>query len=260
MWPDIGTSRHDIGYQMPDIGINIGINIGCPDIGMYRILISGSISGSISGILILACTVPISGPATPDISVNLYLTGHCSSGDSPGLHESHDEIISTVTVGFSKRQSADLVPSKLLLNLCMSWSLDGLVPLTRNPRAVLSIRSAPDELVRTKDSKESCVGCLRRLFVQDLTILLITHSRVLFLVFHSDDKVSDMISDDKVQCSSAFYHVLVMDGAEVASALLCYVNQCPVCTYHVCTCGTDIYWFEENAQDGLEKAEGAKRM
>jgi hypothetical protein len=35
---------------------------------------------------------------------------------------------------------------------------------------------------------------------------------------------------DKVRCSRAFYHVLVMDGAEVAAALLCDVNQCPVCT------------------------------
>ena len=37
-------------------------------------------------------------------------------------------------------------------------------------------------------------------------------------------------ADDKVRCSRAFYHVLVMDGAEVAAALLCDVNQCPVCT------------------------------
>jgi hypothetical protein len=37
-------------------------------------------------------------------------------------------------------------------------------------------------------------------------------------------------ADDKVRLSRAFYHVLVMDGAEVAAALLCDVNQCPVCT------------------------------
>jgi hypothetical protein len=36
--------------------------------------------------------------------------------------------------------------------------------------------------------------------------------------------------DDKVLCSRAFCHLLVMDGAEVAAALLCAVNQCPVCT------------------------------
>ena len=36
-------------------------------------------------------------------------------------------------------------------------------------------------------------------------------------------------ADNKVRLSRAFYHVLVMDGAEleVASALLCDVNQCP---------------------------------
>ena len=37
-------------------------------------------------------------------------------------------------------------------------------------------------------------------------------------------------ADNRVRLSRAFYHVLVMDGAEVAAALLCDVNQCPVCT------------------------------
>ncbi len=58
-WPDIWISRYDIGYQIPDIGINIGFNIGYPNIGMFRIPILGSISGSISraesGIPISAC-------------------------------------------------------------------------------------------------------------------------------------------------------------------------------------------------------------
>jgi hypothetical protein len=46
------------------------------------------------------------------------------------------------------------------LNLCVSWSFQGLAPL--NPWAVLSItvRSAPVELVLTKDSKTSFVGWL----------------------------------------------------------------------------------------------------
>ena len=139
VFPDIGTSRHDIGYQIPDIGTNIGINIGYPDIGMSRIPISGSMSGSISGIPIPTCTeyrysaqyrvqyrvipdvgvdpisgIPMSRPATPDIGVNVYSTGHRSGGDSPGLHESHDEIILTVTVGFSMRRSSDPVPSRML--------------------------------------------------------------------------------------------------------------------------------------------------
>jgi hypothetical protein len=37
-------------------------------------------------------------------------------------------------------------------------------------------------------------------------------------------------ADDTVQLRRASYHVLVMDGAEMAAALLCDVNQCPVCT------------------------------
>ena len=39
-------------------------------------------------------------------------------------------------------------------------------------------------------------------------------------------------ADDKVRCARTFYHALVMpvDGAEVVAALLCDVNQCPVCT------------------------------
>ena len=37
-------------------------------------------------------------------------------------------------------------------------------------------------------------------------------------------------ADDKVRCSRTFYHLLVMDGQEVGAALMCDVNQCPVCT------------------------------
>ncbi len=37
-------------------------------------------------------------------------------------------------------------------------------------------------------------------------------------------------ADGLVRLCLAFYHLLVMDGAEVAAALLCDVNQCPVCT------------------------------
>ena len=37
-------------------------------------------------------------------------------------------------------------------------------------------------------------------------------------------------ADGLVRCSRAFYHVLVMDGQEVGAALMCDVNQCPVCT------------------------------
>ena len=75
------------------------------------------------------------------------------------------------------------------LNLCVSCSLEELAPLDPRAWAVLSIRSASDELVRSKDSQASFVGRLRRLFVQDLPILVTTHSRVLFLEFHADDEV-----------------------------------------------------------------------
>ncbi len=34
-------------------------------------------------------------------------------------------------------------------------------------------------------------------------------------------------ADDKVWCGRAFYHLLVMDGAKVAAAFLCDVNQYP---------------------------------
>jgi hypothetical protein len=37
-------------------------------------------------------------------------------------------------------------------------------------------------------------------------------------------------SDDQVRCYRTFCHLLVVDGAEVASAVLCDVNQCTVCT------------------------------
>ena len=48
---------------------------------------------------------------------------------------------------------------------------------------------ASDVLVRTKDSKSYFVERLRRLFVQDLPILVTTLSRVLFLEYHADDEV-----------------------------------------------------------------------
>ncbi len=36
--------------------------------------------------------------------------------------------------------------------------------------------------------------------------------------------------NEKVRCSRFFYHLLVMDGQTVGAALMCDVNQCPVCT------------------------------
>jgi hypothetical protein len=37
-------------------------------------------------------------------------------------------------------------------------------------------------------------------------------------------------ADGQVRCSRVFYHLLVMDGQEVGAALMCDINQCPVCT------------------------------
>ena len=37
-------------------------------------------------------------------------------------------------------------------------------------------------------------------------------------------------ADNRIRLSRAFYHVLVLDGAEVATATMCDTRQCPVCT------------------------------
>jgi len=37
-------------------------------------------------------------------------------------------------------------------------------------------------------------------------------------------------ADDRIRLSRAFFHVLVLDGAEVAAATMCDTRQCPVCT------------------------------
>ena len=37
-------------------------------------------------------------------------------------------------------------------------------------------------------------------------------------------------ADNQIRLSRAFFHVLVLDGAEVAAATMCDTRQCPVCT------------------------------
>jgi hypothetical protein len=37
-------------------------------------------------------------------------------------------------------------------------------------------------------------------------------------------------ADNRIRLSRAFFHVLVLDGAEVAAATICDTRQCPVCT------------------------------
>lgn len=182
-FPISGHTGTDIVNHIPDIGINIGINIGCPDIGdmlsryrcQYRVPISG---------------VPISGYDSHRCRSQYrtrYRITECAPVIAPhSLHIVPDRRSSQSPVAF--RGGDPPIPVlQECANLCVSWSLEGLAPL--DPRAVLSIRSASDVLVRTKDSQASFVGRLRRLFVQDLPILVTTHSRVLFLEFHANDEV-----------------------------------------------------------------------
>jgi hypothetical protein len=84
---------------------------------------------------------------------------------------------------------------------------------------------------------------------------------------HIIQDISDLCSrdiyirfaDDKVQCSRAFYHVLVMDGAEVAAALLCNVNQCPVCTCpHSEFDRTDVSYPYHNTESGKREVDAAR--
>jgi hypothetical protein len=57
-------------------------------------------------------------------------------------------------------------------------------------------------------------------------------------------------ADGQVQCSRAFYHLLVMDdGQEVGAALMCDVNQWPVCTcLHSALDRTDVSYPHRNTE------------
>ena len=66
---------------------------------------------------------------------------------------------------------------------------------------------------------------------------------------------------DKVRCSCAFYHpsLLVMDGAKVAAALLCDVNQCPVCTCpHSKLDRTDVSYPYRNTESAKREVDAAR--
>jgi hypothetical protein len=86
------------GSTTTDIGVNIGYNIG-----WYPILVSifRRYSDIGSWVARYRCQC-----LRPD--------GHRSGVDSPGLHQSHDEMFLTVTVGFSMRRSTDPMPSRML--------------------------------------------------------------------------------------------------------------------------------------------------
>ncbi len=38
-------------------------------------------------------------------------------------------------------------------------------------------------------------------------------------------------ADDRIRLSRAYFHVLVLDGAEMAAATMCDTRQCPVCNF-----------------------------
>ena len=65
-------------------------------------------------------------------------------------------------------------------------------------------------------------------------------------------------ADNRVRLSRAFYHVLVLDGAEVAAATMCDTTQCPVCTCpHKDLDRTDVsypYRNKEQVQAAVKKA------
>ncbi len=49
-------------------------------------------------------------------------------------------------------------------------------------------------------------------------------------MFNREGFVPPMDIDAASVLTGTFYHLLVMDGAYVAAALLCDINECPVCT------------------------------
>ncbi len=62
-------------------------------------------------------------------------------------------------------------------------------------------------------------------------------------------------ADGVVRLCSAFYHLLVMDVAEVAAALLCDVNQCPVCT-----CPHKVNWIAQTVLTLFATLNHSKRL
>jgi hypothetical protein len=67
-------------------------------------------------------------------------------------------------------------------------------------------------------------------------------------------------ADNRIRLSRAFYHVLVLDGAEIAAATMCDTRQCPVCT---CPHGeldrTDVAYPYRHTEEVKAKAEAARR-
>ena len=67
-------------------------------------------------------------------------------------------------------------------------------------------------------------------------------------------------ADDRIRLSRAFYHVLVLDDAEVAAATMCETRQCPVCTCpHDELDRTDVAYHYRHTEEVKAKVEAARR-
>ena len=68
-------------------------------------------------------------------------------------------------------------------------------------------------------------------------------------------------ADDRIRLSRAFYHVLVLDGAEVAAAAtMCDTRQCPVCTCpHDELDRTDVAYPYRHTEEVKAKVEAARQ-
>ena len=67
-------------------------------------------------------------------------------------------------------------------------------------------------------------------------------------------------ADNRIRLSRAFFHVLVLDGAEVAAATMCDTRQCPVCTCpHNELDRTDVAYPYRHTEEVRAKVEAARR-
>ena len=67
-------------------------------------------------------------------------------------------------------------------------------------------------------------------------------------------------ADNRVRLSRTFYHVLVLDGAEVAAATMCDTRQCPVCTCPAKELDrTDVSYPYRHTEEVRAKVEAARR-
>ena len=67
-------------------------------------------------------------------------------------------------------------------------------------------------------------------------------------------------ADNRIRLSRAFYHVLVLDGAEVAAATMCDTTQCPVCKCpHKELDRTDVSYPYRNKDEVQAAVEAARR-